>query len=109
MLQYFLTEVLIDVREFKCRVVAQFLNECCEGVQSTMAILHLGKRVTKAPRSMLRKLLYCLGQRLDGERAIVVLRDAVAKFHGGRIIQEAPAKGESQSNGVIEEAGKSVR
>ena len=38
----------------------------------------------------------------DGEASIWALREAVAKFHGGRIIPEGPAKGESQSNGVIE-------
>ena len=45
----------------------------------------------------------------DGERAIRKLRDAVGKFHGGIIIPEGPAKGESQSNGIVEEAGKTVR
>ena len=28
----------------------------------------------------------------DGERAVVAMREAVAKFHGGRIIPESPAK-----------------
>ena len=45
----------------------------------------------------------------DSENAIVAVRTAVAKFHGGRVIPEAPAKGESPSNGIIEEAGKTVR
>ena len=45
----------------------------------------------------------------DNEKAIVAVRDAVAKFHGGRVIPEGPAKGESQSNGRAEEAGKTVR
>ena len=45
----------------------------------------------------------------DGERAIGAVREAVSKFHGGRVIPEAPAKGESQSNGIVEEAGKTVR
>ena len=45
----------------------------------------------------------------DGESAIVALRNAVAKYHGGRVVPEGPAKGESQSNGVVEEAGKTVR
>ena len=31
----------------------------------------------------------------DGERAIVAVRSALAKFHGGRVIPEGPAKGES--------------
>ena len=42
-------------------------------------------------------------------RAIVAVRDAVTKFHGGRVIPEGPAKGESQSNGRAEEAGKTIR
>ena len=45
----------------------------------------------------------------DNENAIKVVRDAVSKFHGGRVVPEGPAKNESQSNGVIEEAGKTVR
>ena len=45
----------------------------------------------------------------DGEKAMVALRDAIAKYHGGEVIPENPAKGESQSNGRVEEAGKTVR
>ena len=45
----------------------------------------------------------------DGESAIVAVREALAKYIGGRVIPEAPAKGESQSNGAVEEAGKTVR
>ena len=45
----------------------------------------------------------------DGEAAVVALRNAVAEYHGGRVSPEVPAKGESQSNGRIEEAGKTVR
>lgn len=45
----------------------------------------------------------------DGEEAIVAVREALAKLHGGRVVLEAPATGESQSNGMIEEAGKTVR
>ena len=45
----------------------------------------------------------------DGEEAIRKLRDTGAKFHGGKVIPEGPAKGESQSNGVVEEAGKTIR
>ena len=37
------------------------------------------------------------------------MRDAIGKYHGGEVIPEEPAKGESQSNGVVEEAGKTVR
>ena len=37
------------------------------------------------------------------------LRDAVAKFHGGIVIPETSAKGESQSNGAAESAGRLVR
>eukprot|EP00973_Karenia_brevis_P000835 115507-Karenia_brevis.AAC.1 len=45
----------------------------------------------------------------DSENAIVAVRNALSKYHGGRVIPEAPAKGESQSNGIIEEVGKTVR
>ena len=45
----------------------------------------------------------------DGEPAMVALRDAVAKFHGGIVIPETSAKGESQSNGAAESAGRLVR
>ena len=45
----------------------------------------------------------------DSENPIIVVRDAIAKYHGGRVIPEAPAKNESKSNGVVEEAGKTVR
>ena len=41
----------------------------------------------------------------DSENAIIAVRNATGKFHGGRIIPEAPAKGESASNGAFEEAG----
>ena len=45
----------------------------------------------------------------DGERSIVALRTALAKFHGGKVVPEDPPRGESQSNGTVEEAGKTVR
>ena len=45
----------------------------------------------------------------DGEPAILAVRDAPAKYHGGIVVQEGAAVGESQSNGVVEEAGKMVR
>ena len=45
----------------------------------------------------------------DGERAIVAVRDALAKYHGGKVVPESPPRGESQSNGTAEEAGKTVR
>ena len=45
----------------------------------------------------------------DGEPAIQAVREALSKYHGGRVIPEGPPKGESQSNGVIEEAGKTMR
>ena len=45
----------------------------------------------------------------DAENAIVIVRDAVPKYHGGRVVPEGPAKNESQSNGKVEEAGKTVR
>ena len=45
----------------------------------------------------------------DGERSIVAVREALARYHGGKVIQENPPKGESQSNGTVENAGKTVR
>ena len=45
----------------------------------------------------------------DGEGAIKAVRDALAKYHGGRIVPECPPKGESQANGVVEQAGQMVR
>ena len=45
----------------------------------------------------------------DNENAIKAVRDAVGRILGGRVILEGPPKGESQSNGRIEEAGKTVR
>ena len=45
----------------------------------------------------------------DGEPSITAIRDALAKFHGGRVVAELPPRGESQSNGAVEEAGKTAR
>ena len=45
----------------------------------------------------------------DGEPAIVAVREALARYHGGIVIPEGPAVGESASNGTAEEAGKTVR
>ena len=45
----------------------------------------------------------------DGERSIVAVRDALAKFHGGKVTTEQPPPGESQANGRVEEAGKTIR
>jgi len=45
----------------------------------------------------------------DGEPALLAVRNAVIKYHGGVIVPEAPAKGEKAENGLIEEAGKTVR
>ena len=47
--------------------------------------------------------------KVDGERAIGAVKDAIAKYHGGRVVPDSPAKGESKSNGRAEEAGKTVR
>ena len=45
----------------------------------------------------------------DGERAIVAVREALARCHGGRITLEKPPRGEHQANGVAEEAGRTIR
>ena len=53
------------------------------------------------------------GQRLilkcDGESGMKAFRDTLGRFHGGVVIPESPAKGESQSNGRAEGAGRVVR
>ena len=45
----------------------------------------------------------------DGEPAITALCEALAKYHGGKVVPERPPVGEHQSNGAIEEAGKTTR
>ena len=45
----------------------------------------------------------------DGERSIKAVRDALSKYHGGKITPEQPPPGESQENGRVEEAGKTLR
>ena len=45
----------------------------------------------------------------DNEPAIVALRGKLGKYHGGAMIPEGSSVGESQSNGRVEEAGKTVR
>ena len=39
----------------------------------------------------------------------MALREALAKKHGGNITPEQPPKGEHPANGLIEEAGKTIR
>ena len=45
----------------------------------------------------------------DGEPAIVAVREKLSRLHGGKITPEQPPKGESSSNGKVEEAGKTTR
>ena len=45
----------------------------------------------------------------DGEPAIVALREALARCHGGRVTPEQPPRGEHQANGLAEEASRTVR
>ena len=45
----------------------------------------------------------------DGEPAIVALRETLGRYHGGQVIPEQPRRGESQSNGRVEEAGRTIR
>ena len=45
----------------------------------------------------------------DGEPSIKALRDALGRYHGGKVIPEQPPPGESQANGRVEEAGKTLR
>ena len=44
----------------------------------------------------------------DNENSIKAVRDAVGRLLGGRVVPEGPPKGESQSNGRVEEAGKTI-
>ena len=44
-----------------------------------------------------------------GEPAIVAVRERLSRYHGGKITPEQPPKGESSSNGKVEEAGKTTR
>ena len=45
----------------------------------------------------------------DGEPAIVAVREALARCHGGRVTPQQPPKGEHQANGAAEGAGKIIR
>ena len=45
----------------------------------------------------------------DGEPAIVAVREALARCHGGLVTPEQPPAGEHQANGTAEEAGRTVR
>ena len=45
----------------------------------------------------------------DGEPAIVSVREALARIHGGMVTPEQPPRGEHQSNGAVEEAGRTLR
>ena len=45
----------------------------------------------------------------DGEPAMVAVREALARYHGGMITPEQPPKGEHQANGAVEEAGRTIR
>ena len=45
----------------------------------------------------------------DNEPAIVEVREALARHHGGKVVVDRPPKFESQSNGTVEEAGKTIR
>ena len=45
----------------------------------------------------------------DGEPALVAVKEALMKYHGGVVIPEQPAKGEKAENGLVEEAGKTIR
>ena len=45
----------------------------------------------------------------DGEPSVKAVRDALGRYHGGRVTPEQPPPGESQANGRVEEAGKTIR
>ena len=41
--------------------------------------------------------------------SIIALRESSAMFHDGRIMPEAPVKGQNRSIGAVEEAGMTIR
>ena len=45
----------------------------------------------------------------DGEASILAVKEAVMKYHGGKMMPEMPAKKEKPEDGLIEEAGKTIR
>ena len=45
----------------------------------------------------------------DVEPAFLAVRGAAMKYHGAIIIPESPAKGKKAANGLIEEAGNTIR
>ena len=45
----------------------------------------------------------------DGELAIVAVREALARRHGGMVIPEQPPRGEHQANGLTEVTGRNAR
>ena len=45
----------------------------------------------------------------DREPAIVAVREALARCHGGRITPEHPPRGEHQANGLAEVTGRHIR
>ena len=45
----------------------------------------------------------------DGEPAVVALREALARYHGGVVTPEQPPAEESQAMGAEEESGKTMR
>ena len=44
----------------------------------------------------------------DGEPALVAVREALARCHGGRVTPEQPPEGEHQANGLAEVTGRHV-
>ena len=45
----------------------------------------------------------------DGEPAIVAVREALARCHGGNVTPQHPPRGEHQANGAAEVAGNIIR
>ena len=45
----------------------------------------------------------------DGEPAIVAVREALSRLHGGRVTPEQPPRGEHQANGLAEVTGRHIR
>ena len=44
----------------------------------------------------------------DGEPALCALRDAIARLHGGQVVPEQSARGESQSNSMAEQSNQVI-
>ena len=45
----------------------------------------------------------------DGEPAMLSVRDAMMKYHGGKVVPERPPKGDKAEHALAEGVGKTIR